>query len=44
MRFFGHQTPKIVQKKQKDPGCLSAGVYSLVGGGEDEENPHTQIG
>lgn len=49
MRFFGHQTLKIGQrrkkkKKKRDPGCGSAGVYSLVGGGEAEENTHTQIG
>ena len=48
-RFFGHQTLKIVQKKkktkkQRDPGCGSAGVYSLVGGYKAEENTHTQIG
>ena len=31
-------------KKQRDPGCGSAGVYSLVGGYKAEENTHTQIG
>lgn len=46
LRFFGHQTLKIGQKKGwgGDPGCGSAGVYSLVGGGEAEENTYTQIG
>lgn len=33
-----------MQKKGGDPGCGSAGVYSLVGGGKAKENTHTQIG